>query len=68
MSIFGLGIGVVVAYLGLTLFLNYRLCPNIRGPLIASVSGIWLFRTTFAGRIYLDMPAVLAKYSSVPLC
>jgi hypothetical protein len=61
-AVVGLSLGAAAIVLGLSLTRNYRRCPNIKGPVLASVSGFWLFRATFASRMYLDLAALLKEY------
>lgn len=59
---------LVVLYTGVSLLINYRRCPQIKGPWLACVSELWLFRSTTAGRMYEDCSAVLDQYGrSLPL-
>ncbi|KAJ9611407.1 hypothetical protein H2200_004591 [Cladophialophora chaetospira] len=53
---------LAVLYIGISLYVNYRKCPQIKGPWLASVSNLWLFRTTSAGRMYEDCAAVLDQH------
>lgn len=60
-------LALLALYIGISSYLSYRRCPQIKGPWLASVSDLWLFQTTFAGRMYLDCAAELDKYGeSVP--
>ncbi|KIX05641.1 uncharacterized protein Z518_03613 [Rhinocladiella mackenziei CBS 650.93] len=56
---------LLVLYTGVSLYVNYRKCPQIKGPRLASVSDLWLFRTTSAGRTYVDCAAELDRYGSL---
>ncbi|KAK5260716.1 hypothetical protein LTS03_011382 [Exophiala xenobiotica] len=56
---------LVVLYTGLSLLVNYRKCPQIKGPWLACVSELWLFRSTTAGRMYEDCASVLDQYGSL---
>ncbi|KIW39474.1 uncharacterized protein PV06_08085 [Exophiala oligosperma] len=56
---------LVVLYTGVSLLINYRRCPQIKGPWLACVSELWLFRSTTAGRMYEDCSAVLDQYGSL---
>jgi hypothetical protein len=64
-AILSLSLGVSAVVLGISLVRNYRICPHIPGPLLASVSGLWLFRATFASRMYLDLEALLKEYGEI---
>lgn len=55
---------LVVLYTGLSLLVNYRKCPQIKGPWLACVSELWLFRSTTAGRMYEDCASVLDQYGT----
>lgn len=53
---------LVVLYTSVSLLVNYRKCPQIKGPWLACVSELWLFRSTTAGRMYEDCSSVLDQY------
>lgn len=57
-----MALGVLVLYRALRCYLNYRLCPQVKGPFLASISGLWLFVSTLRSRIYLDCADELDKY------
>ena len=67
MSIIVLFSASLLFYIVTVLYLNYRKCPQIKGPLLASVSGLWLFWSTFASRVSLDCAAEHEKYGKL-LC
>lgn len=53
----------VVVFITLAnLYRNYRRCHQVKGPWLASVSSLWLFRSTFRSRIYLDCASLLNEY------
>lgn len=41
---------------------NYSKCAHVKGPWLASVSSLWLFRSTIMGRTQVDCAKALAKY------
>ena len=49
------------------LYLNYRKFPQFNGPFLASISGLWLFRETLAGRMYVTCADALQKYGGQQL-
>ena len=46
----------------MSLYLNYRKLPQFKGPFLASISGLWLFRETLAGRMYVTCAEALETY------
>ncbi|KAI1612921.1 pisatin demethylase [Exophiala viscosa] len=59
------GLGLLVLYSGVRCYLNYRMCPQVKGPFLASISGLWLFMSTYRSRIYLDCADELDKYGTL---
>lgn len=57
-------VGIVVLWLVVSYYLNYRKCSQFPGPFLASISGLWLFKHTFNGRLYLDCAEVIEQYGS----
>lgn len=43
---------------------NYSKCSHVKGPWLASVSSLWLFRATIMGRTQVDCAEALAKYGT----
>jgi hypothetical protein len=56
--------GFILFYIVVSCYLNYRKCSQFSGPFLASISGIWLFKHTFNGQLYLDCAAALEQYGS----
>lgn len=52
----------VAIYVISSLYLNYQKYPQFKGPFLASISGLWVFRETYAGRLYLSCAEALEKY------
>lgn len=52
---------LLALYTGASCYLNYQKCPQIKGPWLASISDLWLFHTTSAGRMYMDCAAELDR-------
>lgn len=53
---------LLAIYIVARLYLNYRKFPQFKGPFLASISGLWLFRETLAGRMYVTCADALEKY------
>jgi|ERR1700677_3104915 hypothetical protein len=53
---------LLATYIVTSLYLNYRKYPQFKGPFLASISGLWLFRETSAGRMYASCADALEKY------
>ena len=45
--------------------MNYRKLRQFKGPPLACVSELWIFKEAAAGRMYLAMAQALEKYGSV---
>ena len=52
----------LATYIVVSLYLNYRKLPQFKGPFLASISGLWLFRETLAGRMYVTCAEALETY------
>ena len=61
-SIIGFVLGLALAYIPVSCYLNYRKCPGIKGPFLASISSWWLFKVTATQQVYRAFPAALDKY------
>lgn len=55
---------LLLVYLPVSAYLNYRKCPQIKGPWLASVSGLWLFVATAGGDLNLHVAALFEKYGN----
>lgn len=55
-------LAILALYTVVSLYLNYRKYPQFDGPFLASISGLWLFRETLAGRMYLTCADALEEY------
>ena len=55
---------LLLVYLPESAYLNYRKCPQIKGPWLASISGLWLFVATANGDLNLHIAALFEKYGN----
>ena len=65
-SLLPLTAAVLVLYLAVRCYLNHRKCPQFDGPLLAKISGAWLFIHTFSGKLNQHNAAILEKYGQTP--
>ena len=54
--------GVLLTYIAVTSYIEYRKYPQFKGPFLASISGLWLLNITWRGRLYLSCAEALEKY------
>lgn len=57
-----LALAGLILYSSVNAVINYRRLRQFKGPLLACVSELWLFKETWKGNVYAANAAALEKY------
>ena len=54
----------LVLYISISCFINYRKLSQFKGPPLAAVSGLWLWKQSLSKRMHIAQAEVLQKYGN----